>query len=327
MAAWRSPHDTSSTYHLGKRDALAGAIALSCVAFVLQLVGAWYTGSLSLFGDSAHLLTDLFSLVMSLAAVVLASLPTTQGRSFGFFRLEVLASFVNGLMLLVVALGLARESCLRLWNPEPVKVIPLIVVATVGLLCSLLSAWVLHRAALGHAHYHGHDHQEPESACGHEHHDHAHEQNGHHADRNLQSALLHVWSDALNSLAVILGGVVMAFTSYYWVDAAVGLAIALWILRWSWRVILDSGHVLLESTPRHVRVEKILENLRAIDARVAGVDDLHVWELTSRMYAATAEVRVREMNLAEAEALRQRMHALLHDEYGIAHVVLAIRPE
>lgn len=324
MAAWRSPHDKQSNFHAGKREALIGAILLSLVAFVMQIVGAWYTGSLALLGDSAHLMTDLFSLIMSLAAVILATRPTTHGRSFGFYRLEVLASFVNGLLLLVVALGLAKESVERLWHPEPVKVVPLIAVATLGLVFNLLSAWLLSRASVAHTHSHG-------GSCGHEHahehgHEHAHGDEQLHADRNLQSALLHVWSDALGSVAVIVGGVVMMYSSNYWVDAAVGLVLAVWILRWSWRVILDSAHVLLESTPRHVEAEKVIHELRALDQRVVGVDDLHVWELTSRMYAATAEVRVREMSLGEAEELRQKMHGVLHDRYGIAHVVLAIRP-
>jgi cobalt-zinc-cadmium efflux system protein len=98
------------------------------------------------------------------------------------------------------------------------------------------------------------------------------------------------------------------------------------ILRWSWRVILDSAHVLLESTPKHVETEKLIVDLRGIDPRIVSVEDLHVWEITSRMYAATAEVRVQEMNLKEAEKLRLQMHDHLHHKFGIAHVVLAMRP-
>jgi cobalt-zinc-cadmium efflux system protein len=127
-------------------------------------------------------------------------------------------------------------------------------------------------------------------------------------------------------VAVIAGGVLMQLSGRMWIDAAVGILLALWILRWAWHVILDSGHVLLESTPRHVRTEKLISDLRGLDSRVEGVDDLHVWELTSRMYAATAEVRVREMSLGETETLRQKMHQHLKEEFGIAHVVLAIRP-
>lgn len=334
MALWRSPHDSHSAFHLGKKDALVGAICLSVTAFALQLLGSWYTGSLALLGDSMHLLTDLFSLIMSLAAVILAGRPTSQGRSFGFYRLEVLASFVNGLLLLFVSLGLAKESLLRLWHPEPVKVAPLILVALIGLIFNLLSAWLLLKAGkeMGdelQSHHHDHHHHKHHE---HEHgHSHEHERNEAeaihlHSDRNLHSALLHVWSDAAGSVAVIAGALVMEFTAMHWVDAAVSLVLVFWIFRWAWKVILDSGHVLLESTPRHVHVDELIRGLVSLDQKVQAVEDLHVWELTSRMYAATAEIRVKTMTLDEAEKLRERMHTWMHDNYGIAHVVLAIRP-
>jgi cobalt-zinc-cadmium efflux system protein len=277
---------------------------------------------LALFGDSAHLATDLFSLAMSLAAVTLAVRPTSAWRSFGFYRLEVLASFLNGILLFLVALVLAKESVTRLGTPEPVKVKPLILIAFLGLLFNLVSAWILHRASGGHHDLvHGHDHHH------HHPHDHGHLHAAPPSDRNMESALLHVWSDALGSGAVIVGGLVMAFTAYYWVDAVIGLALSLWILRWSWRVILDSAHVLLESTPKHIETEKVISELRLLDDRIQSVDDLHVWEITSRMYSATAEVQVFEMDLQEADRLRLKMHDILYEKFGIAHVVLAIRPK
>lgn len=334
MSPWRSPHDLHVAQQ-GKKNALAGAIALSLAAFVMQVVGAWYTGSLALVGDSAHLFTDLLSLSMSYVAVVLAARPTSEGRSFGLFRLEVLASFVNGLLLLLVAASLCYEGVQRILSPQPVRSLELIVVATLGLLFNLASAGLLLRAAkregmdLHEHHHHGHDHHHHEHSHDHGHHDHnhGHAHNEHHHDRNLRSALLHVWSDALGSVAVIAGALVIQLTGKEWVDAAVGLVLALWILRWSFRVIVDSGHVLLESTPKHVRAENVVKQLVALDQRVQGVDDLHVWELTSRMYAATAEVRVSTMSLEQAEDLRDRMHQLLKEKFGIAHVVLAIRPD
>jgi len=321
MSGWRSPHDFQFSQQ-GKRNALIGAIALSLTALLIQLLGAWYTSSIALLGDSAHLFTDLLSLVMSLSAVIIAARPVVKDRtSFGLFRLEVLASFVNGLLLLGVSLSLGFEGILRLSasHPAPVKSLPLLLVASVGLLFNLASAGLLFRAskadpvggfqpvqcAHGHHHEHGHSHD----------------------DRNLQSALLHVWSDALSSLAVILGAVLMYFTDFYWVDACIAVGLALWILRWATRVILDSGHVLLEGTPRHVQTEKLVSQMRDLDERVERVDDLHVWELTSRMYAATAEIRVKSMSLEQAEILRNQLHQLMRDNFGIAHVVLAIRPK
>lgn len=327
--AWRSPHDCTSEISNAKRNALFFAILFSLAAFVLQTAGAWYTGSLALLGDTAHLFTDLLSLIMSLAAVLLAARPTNNIQSFGLYRLEVLAAFLNGILLLVVAASLGYESFERLQAPREVLALPLLAISTLGLLLNILSAVVLSRALHGdelHAH-HGHHHG---PAHGHNH-DHSHQHDhGHGAhknkDRNLNSAFLHVLSDAMSSVAVMAGAVAVYFTGYNAVDAAVGLLLSFVILYWAYRLIMDTAHVLLEATPRHIEAQDLVGKMKAIDSRILAVNDLHVWEITSRMYAATAEVKVETMTLAEAEALRLRLNACLKSDYGIAHAVLALHP-
>jgi cobalt-zinc-cadmium efflux system protein len=312
----RSPHDIDDLdQNRRKKNALRIAIALSLFAFVFQLLGAFFTGSLALLGDTAHVFTDMLSLTMSLIAVTLASRPATHARSFGLYRLEVLAAFLNGLLLIAVALGLSWEALHRLQEPTPVLALPLIVVATGGMLVNLLSALLLARAMKGQPHHHPHHH-------GHGHHEHHHFE----GDRNLRGALLHVLSDALGSLAVVVGAVVTYFTDWFWVDPLLALLLAVVILRWSVRLLLDSGHVLLEGTPRHLKVEEIVRSLEEADSRITAVEDLHVWEITSRMYAATAEIRAGKMSLEEADELRIRLVELLKNRFGISHSVLALRP-
>jgi cobalt-zinc-cadmium efflux system protein len=290
-------------------------------------VGSYYTGSLALLGDTAHLFTDLFSLVVSLVAIILALRPATQVRSFGLYRLEVLAAFLNGVLLVLVALGLIYEAIERLRDPSPVLALPLVGIAFIGMLVNLASAWVLSRAMVPHTHLghdhdhdHGHDHHHDHS------HDHAHSHDHGHNDRNLQGAMMHVLSDALGSFAVVVGAIVTYFTEWLWVDPILAIILSAVILRWSVRLLLDSGHVLLEGTPRHIQVENIIVELKGVDRRVTEVEDLHVWEITSRMYAATAEVRVGEISLKDAEELRLRLGNLLRDKFGIAHSVLALKP-
>jgi cobalt-zinc-cadmium efflux system protein len=337
MANYRSPHDSNDHQsQAGKRRALIGAIVLSLIAFVVQMVGAIYSGSLALLGDTAHLFTDLLSLIMALVAVILAARPSNQVQSFGLYRLEVLASFLNGITLLVAGLGLAYEAIERFFHPTEILTVPLIIVAVIGLALNLLSALFLSRAMKGdaHAHHHHHHHGHSHGGCGHNHGDeskdgHAQEDHGHgqsHNDRNLQAALLHVLTDALSSVAVVIGAIIAYYTHWLWVDPALALFLSLMIVKWSWALIHDSGLVLLESTPRHLDSAKILKGLQGLDARVKAVEDLHVWEITSRMYAATADVRVGAMSLAEAETLRQRMDGYLKESFGIAHATLALKP-
>ncbi len=306
----RSPHDAENFDHSKrKKTALIIAILLSSFAFVLQIDGSFLTGSLALLGDTAHLMADLFSLSMSLLAVYLAALPTNQFRSFGLYRLEVLAAFINGILLLLVGGGLVWESVERLLHPQPVLALPLIGVAAIGMIINLISALVLMRVVQDpHSHSHEHGH----------HHDHSHE------DRNIHGALLHVLADALGSLLVVVGAIVTYFSDWLWVDPALAILLALVLLRWSIRLLLDSGHVLLEGTPRHLKADKVLQALQACDPRVRAIHDLHIWEITSRMYAATAEVEVAEMSLKEADQVRSCMNQLLRESFGIAHVVLSL---
>lgn len=321
----RSPHEeTSDDSVVRKKRALGLAIGLSLLAFIGQLVGAYFTGSLALLGDTAHLFTDLFSLTVSLIAVTLSTRPATELRSFGLYRLEVLATFLNGILLVLVALSLSWEAVERLQEPAPVLALPLMAIAAGGLLVNLLAAYLLSRALRGeatvHAHSHGH-------GAGHDH-DHQHDHGHAHGDgdRNIRGAMLHVLSDALGSVAVVIGALITYLTDWLWVDPALALVLALVILRWSWRLLMDAGHVLLEGTPSHLSVTKIAAAMRGLDQRVLAVEDLHVWEITSRMYAATAEVRVRCDSLAEAEALRIQLQDRLERDFGIGHTVLALRP-
>jgi cobalt-zinc-cadmium efflux system protein len=337
MNKCRSPHEETDLVHVDrKKNALRIAIALSLLGFVGQLLGSYYTGSLALLGDTAHLFTDLFSLVVSLVAITLALRPATQIRSFGLYRLEVLAAFLNGILLVLVGLGLIYEAIERLQSPSPVLALPLIWIAAAGMLVNLVSAWVLSRAMVAHTHL-GHDHEHDhahEHSHDHDHeHEHDHEHDHEHGsghdhghDRNLQGAMMHVLSDALGSFAVVVGAIITYFTNWLWVDPILAIVLSLVILRWSVRLLLDSGHVLLEGTPRHIQVEKIIAELKRADARVKDVDDLHVWEITSRMYAATAEVTVGELSLKDADELRLLLGDILREKFGIAHAVLALKP-
>lgn len=345
MTGARSPHDqTDQSQNQRKKTALQWAIAISSLTFVFQIFGAIYTGSLALLGDTAHLFTDLFSLAVSLVAVSLAIMPATHRRSFGLYRLEVLAAFLNGILLVIVAVGLAWESIDRLFHLSPVQALPLIAIAAAGMITNLLAALVLSRAMVPHQHL-GHDH-----GCGHDHapapdhlHDHSHEHSHDHAhqhepehkhndhavpethDRNLHGALLHVLSDALGSLAVVVGAIVVYFTNWQWVDPLLAIALAVMIMRWSVKLLMDSGHVLLEGTPRHLQCSEIVRELQKTDARVLAIEDLHVWEITSRMYACTAEVKMKDLPFAEADALRIKMYALLEKKFGINHAVLSLK--
>ncbi len=311
---WRSPHDRVQQADTKiKSTALYIAMVATVLAFLAQGIGAYYTSSIALLSDTAHVFTDSFSLGMSLFAVRLSARPPSHEQSYGMYRSEVLASFLNSLLLLLVAIGVAWEAAARFWHPQEILALPLVMIASVGLALNLLSAFFLHKAMKGEHHHHGHDHE-------HDHHD-----SNAHEDRNLQAALLHVMSDALGSVAVIVGAVIIFYTKAYWVDAVIGIFLSMLIAKWAWRLMKDTTRVLLESTPRHIIIPKLLEELKAVDSRITRIEDLHAWEITTRMYALTVDIFVTPMSLHEADALRAKMEELLVKKYGVAHPTIAIK--
>lgn len=314
---WRSPHDRVKQEDTKiKNTALYVAMGATFLAFVAQGIGSYYTGSIALLSDTAHVFTDTFSLAMSLFAVRLSTRPPSHEQSYGMYRSEVMASFLNSLLLLLVAIGVAWEALTRFWHPQEVFALPLILIASAGLALNLISALFLHKAMKsGHQHEHLHEHDH-----GHDHHDsHMHE------DRNLRAALLHVLSDALGSVAVVIGAVIIYYTKMYWVDALIGILLSGLIARWAWKLLRDTTRVLLESTPRHIAIPMLLGELKNTDERIVRVEDIHVWEITTRMYALTADVFVSTMSLSEADQLRANMEVLLMQKYGIAHPTIAVK--
>jgi cobalt-zinc-cadmium efflux system protein len=231
------------------------AIGLTAVTLVGELIGGFWTNSLALLSDAAHVFMDLFALLLSLLAIQLSGRPASDRRTYGWHRAEILASLMNGLTLLLIAFGILQEAWDRLLNPQPVKSAEMFVIASLGLVMNLIAASRLH----------GHSHD----------------------DLNVRSAFLHVIGDAIASVGVILGGVVMLYTGWFVVDALISDVIAI-IIGWgSIRLLREAGHILLEGVPPGVELNRVIEKIRA----VAGVNDvhhLHCWAICSRPRPAPA---------------------------------------
>ncbi|HEY7745046.1 MAG TPA: cation diffusion facilitator family transporter [Desulfuromonadales bacterium] len=265
------------------------AIILTAVTLVAEVAGGFWTNSLALLSDAAHVFMDLFALVLSLSAIVLANFPATDRRTYGWHRAEIFASLINGATLLVIAAGILFEAWDRFFHPEAVKSKEMFIIATVGLVMNLVAASRLHS--------HSHD------------------------DLNVRSAFLHVIGDAIASVGVIAGGVIMLFTGWYVVDALISAGIALVIAWGSVRILREAGHILLEGVPPHVKIEELVAKLRA----VAGVNDihhLHVWSICSHITALSAHIDILpDYRLRQGEIIGEIEQMLDHD-YHITHTTL-----
>jgi cobalt-zinc-cadmium efflux system protein len=276
------------------RARLRLAIIVTAAAMALEVVGGLVSGSLALVSDAGHMFTHLFALGVSYLALAWSERPPTEEKSFGYYRGEVLAALLNGLTVLAVVAFIAYEAVTAVITPHAVKTTEMLVVAGIGLAVNLLTAALLLKA-------------------------------GRH-DLNIKSALVHLAGDLGSSVAVIAGGVVMIFTGFWLLDPLLSLGIAALIVIWSRGLIRESVHILLQGTPREVDLPAVRELLAGYPC-VTGVEDLHVWCVTSRMHVLTAQLRVPgDMRVEEGAALRRDLTRELYDRFGIVHATLELAP-
>jgi cobalt-zinc-cadmium efflux system protein len=267
------------------------AIILTAVTLIAEIAGGIWANSLALLSDAAHVFLDLFALLLSLGAIKLAGLPATETRTYGWHRTEVFASFVNGITIFLIAIGIFYESWGRLLQPQEVKSVPMFIIALIGLLMNLVAASALH--------VHSHD------------------------DLNVRSAFLHVIGDAAASAGVIIGGAIIYFTNWYIVDAIISIGIGCVVFFGAWRVLRESTHILLEGVPRGMRITEIAESMRSVE----GVKDIHhlnVWSICSHIVALSAHLDVTaEFKQQQSTVIHSVEHMLL-DKYDIDHTTLQV---
>ncbi len=267
------------------------AIGLTAVTLVAEVIGGFWTNSLALLSDAAHVFMDLFALILSLMAIKLAGRPATDRRTYGWHRAEIFASFINGATLILIAVGILHEAWGRFLHPEAVKSKEMFIIAIIGLIMNLLAASRLHR--------------------------HSGE------DLNVRSAFLHVLGDAIASVGVIIGGVIMLFTQWYVLDALISAGIVVIITWGSVRILREAIHILLEGVPRNIELAELVEKMR----RVKGVNDihhLHVWSICSHISALSAHIDVEpEYRLQQGEIIGEIEQMLDHD-YHITQSTLQV---
>jgi cobalt-zinc-cadmium efflux system protein len=274
------------------RGQLVIALALTGGFLVVEVLAAVWTGSLALAADAGHMLTDVGGLALALFAVWIASRPPTPAKTFGYYRVEILAALVNALVLLGVSIVILIEAYRRILAPREVLGGPMIVVAALGLVVNVCSAWFLHRDA----------------------------------ERSLtvRAAYLEVVSDALTSVAVLGAAMVVTVTGWSVADPIVSAAIAIVIVPRTLGLLRQAVNVLLEGVPAHLDVSEIEEAILKVGG-VKGVHDLHVWTLTSGREAMSAHVVVDD--LGESERILESLHAVLHARFGIDHTTIQLDRE
>lgn len=277
-------------------------LILTSAYFGAEVVGALVTDSLALLADAGHMLTDVGGLVLALLAISFSSKPATPQRTYGFYRMEILASLANSVALVSLSIYIMYEAYTRIISPPEVQSITMIAVAVVGLAVNFAGVKILGK---------------------HSHSDHEHEGKGAIAVENLniEGARLEVLSDALGSVGVIAAGLVIMFTGFYLADTVASIALALFILPRTWLLLKKSIHVLMEGTPSHISYEEVKNAILGVRG-VTGLFELHIWTITSGMNALSAHVIVIDMERSQ-EILRE-ISSLLEKRFGITRSTIQI---
>jgi len=271
------------------------ALLLTAVFLVVEFVGGILTGSLALQADAGHMLSDVASLGMALLAFRFARRPATPAKTFGFYRAEILAAFMNGIVLVAVSGGIVYEALRRIASVPQVQSLPMLLIACMGLAVNAVSAWVLFR-------------EQGQSL-------------------NERGAFLHVVADALGSVGAIIAGILMLTLQWYLADPIISRVIALLIAAGSWRLLRETTHILMEGAPPRIDLAEV----RSAMAEARGVEkvhDLHIWTLTSGFEALSAHVLLKpDCSTRDRKAVLTALQEILHARYNIDHTTIQIEEE
>jgi cobalt-zinc-cadmium efflux system protein len=263
---------------------------LATLLFVaVEVAAGLHARSLALLSDAGHNFTDALALILAWIANYLESKPADEIKTYGYQRAGVLSAFVNALTLVALAAWILYESIARLRQPQTVRQDIMIAVAALGVVLNGGIMWALRRARQ--------------------------------KDLNVRSAFVHMLGDALGSVAIIAGGVVIAYTGWFQVDPILSILIAGLIIWTAWDIIHESLNILLEGLPRGLKLTDVVGSMRQIDG-VLDVHDLHIWSLGSSTHALSCHVLIEDVPPSTSDAVLRRLNGMLAERFHIAHTTV-----
>jgi cobalt-zinc-cadmium efflux system protein len=262
------------------------AIILTFGYFIVEIIGGLVSGSLSLLGDAGHMFRDVISLSITLSALKIAKKLPSKTKTFGYHRVEILAAFFNGLLLILISGWIFREALQRFQNPVPIESFVMFFTALIGLIVNIYVAFTLRG----------------------------------NQDINIKSAFLHVFTDALASFAVILASIWIFFTGKTIIDPILGGVIAIFVLFSAFTIIRDSLNILLEFTPKGINFDKLAETIENIEG-VEGIHNIHLWSLCSNLYVMDAHIFTNISTMSDIENIKIKIKKSL-EKFNIKHSTL-----
>ncbi len=278
-------HESHTHDHRGAdKKVLKIALVITFITMLAEFFYGFLSHSLALISDAIHMFTHSFALIISLVAIIIASKEAPISKTFGYYRAEVLAAFINGITIILSILWIVYEAVDRFLNPQIIDIKTAMIVAVIGLVVNIVTGVILMQ--------------------------------GDKNNINLKSAFIHMLSDALSSVAIIIGYIVIAFTNWYFIDIILAVLVAFVIGKWAVDVLKNSINTLMESSPVNLEeVQKFIEQYE----EVIELHDVHIWEITQDMYNMTAHVKIDKTSLENYEQLLQQINSKLKEKFKIVH--------
>jgi len=273
-------HDHRST----DKKLLKIALIITFITMVAEFIAGFISNSLALISDAIHMFTHSFALIVSLVAIILASKKAPLEKTFGYYRAEVLAAFINGITIVLSILWIVYEAIERFLNPSSINISIAISVAIIGLIINIITGVILMQ--------------------------------GDKENNNLKSAFIHMLSDALSSVAIIIGYIVIYFTNWYFIDIILAVLVAFVIGKWAIGILKSSVNTLMETSP--IEIKKVKDFIQQ-DKRIIDIHDIHIWEITQDMYNMTAHVKIEQSSIADYEEILNIINQELKEEFKIVH--------
>ena len=304
---------TQGELSLQRARRLKIVLLLSSSYFALSIITVLTTGSLALLSEAGHVLADMGGIALALFAIIYTRKPATPQRTYGFYRMEILASFVNSLILALLSVYILYEAFGRIFEPPQIESFPIIIVAAIGLVLNFSGMLLLNNSG-GYHNHHSHIHNNHND-------DNIDRQNEQEEILNFKAVYLEVLSDTIGAAGVIAAGMIMLTTKFYLADPIISIVLALFMIPRTWSIMKKAIHILMEGSPSNIPHEKVKEAILGIKG-VTGIFELHIWTITSGMNSLSAHVVI--IDTSKAQAILQEINAILEKEFKITHSTIQI---
>ena len=280
-------------YRYVEQKKLILSLFITVIAMILELIGGYLTNSMALLSDAGHMFTHAFALGIGLTAVIIARKPPCHHRTFGLYRAEVLAAFVNGLFLIVVVGLIVYEAVLRILHPIEILGLEMLLIAFIGLTVNIVSIMILRGAQK--------------------------------ENLNIRSVFYHMFADVISSIGIVIAALVIMYTGWTFIDPFVSIGISIVILFWAWGVLKDSTRILLETAPKGLDIDMISEDLKNNFAELRELHNVHIWSITPEMRVFSAHVQIIQSKIqVKQEDIISKINDYLLKKYNIIECTIQI---